>query len=78
MKSSTLDYMDCIPQVSYAKISYEKDFRIAFLESKGDEFQRLFEKLMKKVYPNDFTKLKSTQKKIIFLTWEEQIGRAHV
>ena len=54
MKSSTLDYMDCIPQVSYAKISYEKDFRIAFLESKGDEFQRLFEKLMKKVYPNDF------------------------
>ena len=28
------------------RTSYEKDFRIAFLESKGDGFQRLFEKLM--------------------------------
>ncbi|MEN3257548.1 ABC-three component system protein [Sodalis endosymbiont of Spalangia cameroni] len=36
------------------KINYEKDFRIAFLESKGDGFQRLFEKLMSKAYPNDF------------------------
>lgn len=36
------------------RTSYEKDFRIAFLESKGDGFQRLFEKLMFKVHPNDF------------------------
>lgn len=35
-------------------LNYEKDFRIAFLESKGDGFQRLFEKLMSKVHPNDF------------------------
>lgn len=34
--------------------NYEKDFRIAFLESKGDSFQRLFEKLMSKAHPNDF------------------------
>lgn len=37
------------------QLNYEKDFRIAFLESKGDEFQRLFERLMSKVHPNDFT-----------------------
>ncbi len=36
------------------QLNYEKDFRIAFLESKGDGFQRLFEKLMSKVHPNDF------------------------
>ena len=36
------------------QLNYEKDFRIAFLESKGDAFQRLFEKLMSKAYPNDF------------------------
>ncbi|WP_260515429.1 ABC-three component system protein [Serratia fonticola] len=36
------------------QINYEKDFRIAFLESKGDSFQRLFEKLMSKAHPNDF------------------------
>ena len=36
------------------KLSYEKDFRIAFLEAKGDGFQRLFEKLMSKAHPNDF------------------------
>jgi len=35
-------------------LNYEKDFRIAFLESKGDDFQRLFEKLMSKMHPNDF------------------------
>lgn len=36
------------------QLGFEKDFRIAFLESKGDGFQRLFEKLMSKVYPSDF------------------------
>ena len=36
------------------QLNYEKDFRIAFLESKGDGFQRLFEKLMSKVHPADF------------------------
>lgn len=36
------------------QINYEKDFRIAFLEAKGDGFQRLFEKLMLKAHPNDF------------------------
>ncbi len=36
------------------QLYYEKDFRIAFLESKGDGFQRLFEKLMSKAHPNDF------------------------
>lgn len=36
------------------RLNYEKDFRILFLESKGDSFQRLFEKLMLKVHPNDF------------------------
>lgn len=36
------------------QINYEKDFRIAFLESKGDSFQALFEKLMSKAHPNDF------------------------
>jgi len=35
-------------------LNYEKYFRIAFLESNGDGFQRLFEKLMSKVHPNDF------------------------
>ncbi len=38
----------------YQQISYEKDFRIKFLETRGDAFQRLFEMLMGKVYPNDF------------------------
>lgn len=36
------------------QLNYEKDFRIAFLESKGDGFQRLFEKLMSKARTNDF------------------------
>ncbi|WGL98399.1 hypothetical protein QE177_00315 [Arsenophonus sp. aPb] len=36
------------------QLNYEKDFRIAFLESKGDGFQHLFEKLMSKVYHDDF------------------------
>jgi len=36
------------------QLNYEKDFRIAFLEARGDGFQRLFEKLMSKVHPNDF------------------------
>ncbi|PTT98190.1 hypothetical protein DBR45_34485 [Pseudomonas sp. HMWF031] len=36
------------------QLNYEKDFRIVFLESKGDGFQRLFERLMSKVHPNDF------------------------
>lgn len=36
------------------QLNYEKDFRIAFLESKGDAFQSLFEKLMSKAHPNDF------------------------
>jgi hypothetical protein len=36
------------------QLNYEKDFRITFLESRGDGFQRLFEKLMSKVHPNDF------------------------
>jgi hypothetical protein len=36
------------------QLNYEKDFRIAFLESKGDGFQRLFETLMSKAYANDF------------------------
>ena len=36
------------------QLNYEKDFRIAFLESKGDGFQGLFEKLMSKAHPNDF------------------------
>ncbi|QDQ26915.1 hypothetical protein FNU76_11385 [Chitinimonas arctica] len=36
------------------QLNYQKDFRIAFLESKGDGFQRLFEKLMAKAHPNDF------------------------
>lgn len=44
-----LDRMDRIQQ-----LVYEKDFRIIFLESKGDGFQRLFEKLMAKAHPNDF------------------------
>lgn len=38
----------------YQQLSYEKDFRISFLESKGDPFQKFFETLMNKVYPNDF------------------------
>jgi uncharacterized membrane protein len=36
------------------QLNYEKDFRIAFLERKGDGFQGLFEKLMLKAHPNDF------------------------
>lgn len=36
------------------QINYEKDFRINFLESKGDAFQHLFETLMGKLYPGDF------------------------
>lgn len=35
-------------------LSYEKDFRIAFLESKGNAFQHLFEKIMSKVHRDDF------------------------
>jgi hypothetical protein len=38
----------------YQQITYAKDFRIEFLESRGDAFQRLFEKLMGKCYPSDF------------------------
>lgn len=38
----------------HQQLSFEKDFRIAFLESQGDSFQRLFETLMGKVYPTDF------------------------
>lgn len=44
-----LNRMDRVQQ-----LSYEKDFRILFLEAKGDGFQHLFEKLMGKVHPNDF------------------------
>ena len=44
-----LNRMDRIQQ-----LGYEKDFRIMFLETKGDGFQRLFEKLMAKAHPNDF------------------------
>jgi len=33
---------------------YEKDFRIAFLRSRGDEFQTLFERLMGLAYKADF------------------------
>ncbi len=36
------------------QLNYEKDFLIIFLKAKGDEFQRLFEKLMGKAHPNDF------------------------
>jgi hypothetical protein len=36
------------------QLCYEKDFLIAFLRSKGDAFQILFETLMAKAYPNDF------------------------
>ena len=36
------------------QVYFELKFRIAFLESKGDEFQRLFEKLMLKVHQSDF------------------------
>lgn len=43
---------DCMDRIQ--QLNYEKDFRIAFLESKGDGFQRLFEKLMSKAHPNDF------------------------
>ncbi len=38
----------------YQRQYYLKDFRIQFLESHGDEFQKFFETLMGKVYPNDF------------------------
>jgi hypothetical protein len=38
----------------YQQLSYEKDFKIEFLKSRGDSFQRLFETLMGKVYPGDF------------------------
>ncbi|KPW25323.1 Uncharacterized protein ALO83_03140 [Pseudomonas cannabina pv. alisalensis] len=47
--STGLKRMDRIQQ-----LNYEKDFRIAFLEIKGDGFQRLFERLMSKAHPNDF------------------------
>ncbi|MCW2107102.1 UNVERIFIED_ORG: hypothetical protein M2402_004293 [Rahnella aquatilis] len=36
------------------QLGYEKDFRILYLEAKGDGFQGLFEKLMAKAHPNDF------------------------
>ena len=38
----------------YQRTYYELKFRIAFLEDRGDSFQRLFEKTMQKVYPSDF------------------------
>lgn len=44
-----LNRMDRVQQ-----LSYEKDFRILFLEAKGDGFQHLFEKLMGKAHPSDF------------------------
>ena len=37
-----------------SQLNFEKDFRISFLENKGDAFQHFFEKLMGKAYPNDF------------------------
>lgn len=37
-----------------SNIQYQKDFRIAFLEKRGDAFQGFFEELMGKVYPGDF------------------------
>lgn len=36
------------------QLSYEKDFTIQFVVSRGDAFQRLFEKVMGKRYPGDF------------------------
>ena len=36
------------------QLSYEKDFRIRFLESRGDAFQHLFETVLSKRYPGDF------------------------
>ena len=36
------------------QLGYEKDFHLAFLQSKGDAFQELFEKLMAKAHPSDF------------------------
>jgi len=36
------------------QLNYEKDFRIAFLEARGDDFQRLFETLMAKAQAGDF------------------------
>ena len=38
----------------HQQLYYEKCFRIAFLERRGDSFQGLFETLMGKVYPADF------------------------
>lgn len=38
----------------YQKLYYEKDFKIAFLKTRGDAFQQFFETLMGKVYPGDF------------------------
>jgi len=38
----------------HQQLFYEKDFRIAFLETRGDAFQRFFETLMGKVYLSDF------------------------
>jgi hypothetical protein len=38
----------------YQQLSYQKDFKIAFLKARGNAFQRLFETLMGKIYPNDF------------------------
>lgn len=36
------------------QLGYEKDFRIAFLEARGDAFQSLFERVMSLVHPRDF------------------------
>ncbi len=36
------------------QLNYEKDFRIAFLECKGDEFQGLFESLMFRAHANGY------------------------
>ena len=36
------------------QLGYEKDFRIDFLEARGDAFQRLFERVMSLAYPRDF------------------------
>lgn len=36
------------------QIYYEKCFEVEFVKSKGDGFQQLFEKVMRKAYPGDF------------------------
>ncbi len=38
----------------HQQLFYEMKFQIEFLQARGDAFQRLFETLMGKVYPEDF------------------------